>query len=271
MKTSNVLASLLFGSLAVAAPFDKRALVTKTEVVVETVIVYTTVWEGEAASTVAAATTSAGLFYEQPQPHKPSSKEAKPTSAAPIYTPQPPPAQPKPSSSAYVAPPPPPPSSSSVYTPPPAQYTPPPAPVYTPPPPPASSAAPAPPASSQAPSNPPSNGGGDQHHGDITIYDNTGAAGACGKPLTDDMMIVALAHGAFGASTYNYMTGEATNPWCGQKITIEYEGNTIDAVIQDLCPGCAGEYDIDLSLAAWKALTGLDEKTRLQANWWKAT
>ncbi|KAF2737365.1 hypothetical protein EJ04DRAFT_126880 [Polyplosphaeria fusca] len=264
MKSSTVLASLLFGSLAVAAPVDKRALATKYETVVETVVVYTTVWEGEAPSTVAAEATSSapGLFYEQPS--KPSSVAAQPTtSAAPAYTP-PPVAPSKPSSSSAYVPPPPPPSSSSVYTPPPQQYTPPPSPAYTPPPAPASSAAPA--QSSQAPSN--GGGGGDSHHGDITIYDNTGAAGACGKPLTDDMMIVALAHGAFGASTYDYMTGEATNPWCGKTITIEYNGNKIEAEIQDLCPGCDGEYDIDLSLSAWKALTGLDEKTRLQADWW---
>ncbi|KAF1849975.1 uncharacterized protein K460DRAFT_255432, partial [Cucurbitaria berberidis CBS 394.84] len=103
---------------------------------------------------------------------------------------------------------------------------------------------------------------------DITIYDNNGGFGACGTELHDTDMIVALAQPAWGASTYNVMTGAATNPWCGQKIQIEYEGNSIQATIMDLCPGCA-DHDIDLSLAAWKKLTGKDEKTRLKASWSK--
>jgi hypothetical protein len=103
---------------------------------------------------------------------------------------------------------------------------------------------------------------------DITIYDNNGGYGACGTKLYDTDMIVALAQPAWGASTYDVMTGAATNPWCGQKIKIDYNGNSIEATIMDLCPGCVGN-DIDLSLAAWKQLTGLDEKTRLKASWSK--
>ncbi|ENI02846.1 hypothetical protein COCC4DRAFT_101623, partial [Bipolaris maydis ATCC 48331] len=103
----------------------------------------------------------------------------------------------------------------------------------------------------------------------ITVYDNNGAAGACGEPLTDDMMVVAIAKGAWnakGGSTYNVMTGASSNPWCGAKINIEYEGKTCEATIMDMCPGCDGPYDIDLSRAAWKAL-GITETTRLKANW----
>lgn len=274
MKTSNVLATVFFGAMAAAAPFDKRALVTKTELVVETVVVYTTVYGDDVP--VAPATTTPGLFFEQP-----ASSEVVPTSTA-AYTPPvvEAPASSAPASSA--------PASSSVFTPAPAPtstYTPPvveapssvvtPAPepssVYTPPAPSSTYVAPAPVSSAVVEAAQPSSAPaatGDKMHGDITIYDNTGTAGACGKPLYDTDMIVALAEPTWGQSTYDVQTGESTNPWCGQKIAISYKGTTITATIMDLCPGCVGQ-DIDLSLAAWKALTGLDEKTRLQADWWK--
>lgn len=286
MKTSNVLASLLCSSLAAAvphhqhvhkhAPFHKRALVTKTELVVETVLIFTTVYPDDtpAATVAPAATSEPGLFYE-----KPSSKKA--SSSAPAYTP---PAEPaKPSSSSVYTPPPapssvytPPPAPSSVYTPPPAEsssvYTPPPAEsssIYTPAA--VSSAAPAAaPAQSSAPASGGGATGGSEHYsGDITIYDNTGAAGACGEPLYDSMEICAIAQPLWdkkGGSTYDRMTGKATNPYCGKYATITYNGNTITCQIMDLCPGCTGN-DLDLSVKSWKALTGSDEKTRYQATW----
>ncbi|KAF2704758.1 hypothetical protein K504DRAFT_389300, partial [Pleomassaria siparia CBS 279.74] len=103
----------------------------------------------------------------------------------------------------------------------------------------------------------------------ITIYDNNGGYGACGTILHDTDHIVALSVETWGSSTYDVMTGAATNPWCGQKITIDYKGNQVEATIMDMCPGCKGK-DIDLSLATWTELTGLAEKTRLTANWWKS-
>ncbi|OAL48859.1 hypothetical protein IQ07DRAFT_88989 [Pyrenochaeta sp. DS3sAY3a] len=261
MKSSTVLASLLFGAFAAAAPVDKRALAYKTEVVTETVVIYTTVYDEDPVPT-----TLQGLFYEQPQAT--TTADVQPTSA------------PAPASSAApkVEEP------ASVYTPP-VVETPAPAPTPTPAAAPVveqpkveaqptteQAAAPAPAATSAAPAPAPATGGtttGETFTNvDITIYDNNGAKGACGTDLYDTDMIVALAQPAWGASTYDVMTGEATNPWCGQKIQIEYEGNSIQATIMDLCPGCAG-HDIDLSLAAWKALTGKDEKTRLKASWSK--
>jgi hypothetical protein len=104
----------------------------------------------------------------------------------------------------------------------------------------------------------------------ITIYDNSGSPGACGSDLYDKDVFVALAKPAWGKSTFEISTGAATNPWCGQNITIEYHGREINATILDMCPGCSG-YNIDLSLAAWKELTKLDEKTILKASWWKFT
>jgi hypothetical protein len=106
----------------------------------------------------------------------------------------------------------------------------------------------------------------------MTVYDNYNTEGACGVKLTDDMPVVALGQSAWGKSTYDVMTGASTNPWCGKSITVAYtdpqgETKTTVAKIMDLCPGCPGDFDIDLSRASWHAL-GLKEPTRLKADWW---
>jgi hypothetical protein len=272
MKTPTLLASVLFGAMAAAAPFDKRALVTRTQVVTETVLVYTTVYADEVP--VAPATTTPGLFFE-----KPKSSSAAPSSTS-VYTPPavaPSSAAPAPAPSSTFTPP----APSSAYTPPVAEVpsstvvpAPQPTIVNTPAPQPTSVYVPPAPVSSvvvapQPSSAPPtSNPTGEKHEGDITVYDTFGAFGACGTALNDSDMIVALSAEAMGASTYNVMTGEATNPWCGQKITISYNGNQVDATIMDKCPGCKG-YDIDCSRGVWKAL-GINEDTRLQATWSKS-
>lgn len=105
---------------------------------------------------------------------------------------------------------------------------------------------------------------------DITVYDNDGSYGACSTKLYDNDTIVALAKPTWGQSTYNIMTGRATNPWCGQKIQIQYNSRFVEATVMDLCPSCVG-HDIDLSLAAWNELTGNIEKTRLKGSWIKLT
>lgn len=274
MKTSAVLVSMLFGSLAVAAPVDKRALAYKTEVVTETIVVWTTVYD-DGAEVAQATTTPAGYFYEQPKAssvaavptssqappaaQKPSSAAAPPAPQAPTPAPAPTPTpspveQPKPETSAYVAP-----VAAPVAAPAPASSA-----VYVAPAPAASS-----PAAQPASGGSTSSGSAQFKDVDITIYDNDkGGFGACGTKLVDTDMIVALAQPAWGASTYDRMTGAATNPWCGQKIKVEYEGRSVEATIMDMCPGCSG-HDIDLSVAAWKALTGSDVKTRYKASWSK--
>lgn len=315
MKTSSVIASLLFGSFAVAAPFDRRALVYKYETVVETVVVYTTVYgdlptSAPASSatptpsaTAATTTSGAGEFYQQPKPASSppveavSSAPAPPAFTPPAFTPPvetptststptptPTPA-PAPAPETPVAPAPAP-ASSSVEAPAPPAYTPPaytpsPAPTPSPVPAPAPAPAPAPPVSSEAPApaySAPSQAtsyatgmtaGSSFSDVDITVYDNTGAAGACGEALHDDDIVVAIAQGAWnkmGGSTYNTQTGAATNPWCGKKVEVQYNGGSVVATIMDLCPGCMGMYDVDLSRGAWKAL-GIDETTRLKASW----
>lgn len=295
MKTSAVLASILFGSYAVAAPFDRRALVYKTEVVTETVVVYTTVWDDEPVAQP--TTTSAGEFYEQPsKPSTTSTAVVVPSSSA-VVTPQAAPTKAAPTSSkaapAYT--PVVPEKPSSVYTPPvetpTSVYTPAPAPVssYVAPPPapeptttavasptpePVYSQAPAP--SSAAPSYGSSSGGvssgASYDNVEITVYDmNVGDYGACGEVQSDDSKVVAISIGAWnemGGSIHNVMTGESSNPWCGKEVEIEYQGHTATAKIMDMCPGCVNKYDIDLSRSVWAEL-GLSETTRYHGVNWK--
>lgn len=280
MKTSQVLASVLFGSMAAAFPF-KRDLVTTTQVAFETVIVYTTVWEDD-VPVAEATTTAGGYFYEQPS-------EAETTPAAtssPAYTPSPvqepssvytppveTPAAPAPEVVSSSPAPAPAPVVESSTTPAPAApttseaaYTPAPSPA------PATSAAPTP-ATSAAPqqqsaesSYSSSSSTGESFSSvDMTINPVTGALGACGEPMYPTDLTVALAQPAWGASTYDTMTGKATNKWCGQKIRIEYGGKSVDATIMDMCPGCSG-HDIDLSDATWAAI-GMTEWTRVQGSW----
>lgn len=279
MKTSQVLASVLFGSMAAAIPF-KRDLVTKTEVAIETVIVYTTVWEDD-LPVAEATTTAGGYFYEQP-----SAVETTPAAVStPAYTPAPAPVQ----------------EPSSVYTPPvetpaapsaevvpsaapapepvvessapapaaptttEAAYTPAPAPATSEAAPAATSAAAAPETQQQSSSSGSSSTGETFSDVDLTINPVNGALGACGEPMNPEDITVALAQPAWGASTYDTMTGKATNKWCGQKIRIEYNGKSVDATIMDMCPGCAG-HDIDLSDGAWAAI-GMTEWTRVKGSW----
>lgn len=282
MKYSQVLVSALFGSMVAAAPF-KRDLVTKTEVAYETVVIYTTVWDDEVPVPEATTTTGGGYFYEQP-----TEAETTPTATStPAYTP------PKEPTSVYTPPvetPAPAPTSSAVVVSSPApapkpvetSTTPTPAPAapttteaaYTPAP--VTSAAPvattpaaAPPAPAAPPAQEQSTGSSSTGESfssvDLTINPLNGALGACGEPMHATDFYVALAAPAWGASTYDTMTGKATNKWCGQKIKIEYGGKSVDATIMDMCPGCAG-HDLDLSDAAWEAI-GMTEWTRVQGSW----
>lgn len=266
MKTFNVLASALFGAMAVAVPLQKREMVTATHTVVETVVVYTTVWEADAA-----ATSAPGLFYESPSQHdQPSPAPASETAA---YTPpvNTPPAVPEPSS-VYTPPAAPSlePAPSSAYTPP--ANTPSPAPepssVYTPPAAPASSAAAAPAPSAAAESG--SSGTSSAYTnnaGSITLNLFDGHLGSCGKNIPNDGNMVALATDLMGAMTFDPATGNPVNKWCGQQIEITYKGKTATAVIGDSCPGCT-DGGLDLPPALWDTLVG-GPGDRLQGATWK--
>lgn len=283
MKSSQVLASVLFGSMAAAFPF-KRDLVTKTEVAIETVIVYTTVWEDD-LPVAEATTTAGGYFYEQPS----AKAETTPAATSAAFTPAPAPVQepssiytppvetpaapaPKEVVASSAAPAPKPVETSAAPAPAApttteAAYTPAPAPATTEAAPAATTAAAAPAEQQSYQSSGSSSTGESFSDVDLTINPLTGALGACGEPMHASDLYVAIAQSAWGASTYDTMTGKATNKWCGQKIRIEYNGKSVDATVMDMCPGCAG-HDIDLSDAAWEAI-GMTEWTRVKGSWSK--
>lgn len=255
MKTSAV-ASLLFGTLAIAAPLEKRRYVTKTSVVVQTEIVYVTVYGDQAP--VAEATSTPGLFYEQPPKKSSSSSAAAPTSTStkkeePAYTPP----APAPSSTTTAAPAP---EPTSVYTPPPAPSTS----AYVAPAPAPSSTTPEAPAPSAT--TPPSSGDGNEYEGEMTVYDTYGGYGACGTLLSDDEMTAAISKDSWGADVWGSADNINKNPWCGKSATVTYNGQSITVKILDKCQGCVPG-DIDLTRAAWNKLTGNAYGSRVAATW----
>lgn len=278
MKTSSIVASVLFGSMAAAAPMlHKRAYVTHTETLIQTEVTYTTVYadapaaaqptgaffeQTKKASTAAAAVpTKASSSYVAPvkpssvapvAPVKPSSvapvkpSSVKPTTQAPAPTTTQAPAPVKPTTTQAPAP---------------AKPTTTPAAVAKP----TTSAAAAAPVASEAAA--PASGGASHSGGSMTIHPFGGALGSCGKPIADTDMMVALADDTYGASTYDVATGNPTNKWCGQKINITYKGKTVPATIMDKCAGCTNG-GLDVSPALWQALTGTTVGDRLYGMTW---
>ncbi|KAJ7509098.1 Non-catalytic module family EXPN protein [Mycena galericulata] len=79
--------------------------------------------------------------------------------------------------------------------------------------------------------------------GIATYYDPNGGTGACGTTLQNSDFIVAL-----GEDTWN---GGA---YCGDTVTVNYNGASIQVTVKNLCPGCQGSDGIDLSEGAMAAL-----------------
>ncbi|KAI0645357.1 RlpA-like double-psi beta-barrel-protein domain-containing protein-containing protein [Trametes meyenii] len=87
-----------------------------------------------------------------------------------------------------------------------------------------------------------------------TFYNPNGGTGACGKPLQNSDLIVAL-------SSAQYSGGSN----CGRRIAVHYQGKSVDATVEDRCPGC-GSGSIDLSPAAFQQLAPLSAG-RIQVTW----
>jgi len=261
MKTSNVLASVLFSTMALAAPVDKRAYATKTEIHMEYYTVFTTV---TGVKPSAAATSDPALFYEAPKPEittqqqptvvtTSSSSSSTSTSVVAPVVPKPivPAEKPKPTTTSTTPPP--------AYTAPPAPTTaeapPAPKPTTAEAPPPSTTAVEAPkPEATEASSG----GGGDgevHKGGSYTMNYYKGGLGACGDPVDDGSLSVALAVDVFGDATVDYMTGKTNNPWCGKKIEITNGGKTAIAYVKDRCSGCTNG-GLDATPALWEATTG---------------
>lgn len=101
----------------------------------------------------------------------------------------------------------------------------------------------------------PSSGSSDSslnYGGFATYFYQNGNAGACGTVHSDSDFICAMDQTRYGNS------GNAS-PLCGQQVQItnQNNGNTVVVTIADDCPTCANENSIDLSVAAFEALSDL--------------
>ncbi|KAJ6484723.1 RlpA-like double-psi beta-barrel-protein domain-containing protein-containing protein [Mycena sanguinolenta] len=81
-----------------------------------------------------------------------------------------------------------------------------------------------------------------QENGLTAWYLPNGGIGACGNVLQNGDFIVALGEGNWDDGAH-----------CGQTVNVQYQDNTIQVTVQDLCPGCQGD-NIDLSEGAMAAL-----------------
>ncbi|CAK7273677.1 hypothetical protein SEPCBS119000_005782 [Sporothrix epigloea] len=282
MKYSAII-SLGLASLAVAQPHNHHAHARahekrnahkrdveiqytthwETVIVTEYVDLTTTSWitagaSSTSTSSVAATTSSVSQqvpdqFFEIPVSSSTTSTSSTPTilaqptssSPAPVYV------QPTTSSAPVVVPT----TSTSVYTPPAPATTSSTeaAPVAAP----TSAAAPAPVAAPVAAADDSS----DSFTGDMTYY--TVGLGACGNDQTGDDMtenIVAISVDQMGSQSNG-------NPMCGQTITIQANGNTATATVQDKCMGCAYGA-IDVSEKVFLAIFGDLGVGRAQVTWW---
>ncbi|RDX44878.1 barwin-like endoglucanase [Lentinus brumalis] len=90
--------------------------------------------------------------------------------------------------------------------------------------------------------------------GDATYYLPNGGLGACGSPIQNSDFAVAL-------SSSQYSGGSN----CGRRISVQYQGKSVQATVRDLCPGCASG-SIDLTSSAFQQLASLDAG-RIQVTW----
>ncbi|KAF7372877.1 Non-Catalytic module family EXPN protein [Mycena sanguinolenta] len=82
-------------------------------------------------------------------------------------------------------------------------------------------------------------------NGIATYYDPNGGYGACGNILQNSDYVVALGPNDWAGGSH-----------CGQTVTVQYAGRSVNVVVQDLCPGCQGDHGIDLTEPAMGTLDG---------------
>ncbi|KAJ6484739.1 RlpA-like double-psi beta-barrel-protein domain-containing protein-containing protein [Mycena sanguinolenta] len=81
-----------------------------------------------------------------------------------------------------------------------------------------------------------------QENGLAAYYDPNGEVSPCGSVLQNGDFIVALGEANWDDGAH-----------CGQTVNVQYQGNTVQVTVQDLCPGCPDNI-IDLSEGAMAAL-----------------
>ncbi|KAJ3968641.1 RlpA-like double-psi beta-barrel-protein domain-containing protein-containing protein [Lentinula raphanica] len=92
---------------------------------------------------------------------------------------------------------------------------------------------------------------GTTYTGAATYYDQGGVAGACGTVHTDQDFIVAVQSAMFSQDL------------CGKTVVItnDASGAQTTATVADECPGCSTSTSLDLSVAAFEALSDLSVGT----------
>jgi len=82
-----------------------------------------------------------------------------------------------------------------------------------------------------------------------TYYYQQGNYGACGDKHGDSDLIVAIDHERYGSIN-------AVSSLCGKKVNIvnTENGNTVTALIADVCPTCINGNSLDMSLGTFQAL-----------------
>ena len=104
------------------------------------------------------------------------------------------------------------------------------------------------------------------YKGDGTFYSPSVGFGSCGRQNSDTDHVAALATGSM--SVYN-PANPNNNPLCGHKVKVWQAGkpgNSVVVAIEDTCPGCHGQYDLDLSPAAFNKLANPDVG-RIKIEW----
>ncbi|OCH93981.1 barwin-like endoglucanase [Obba rivulosa] len=91
--------------------------------------------------------------------------------------------------------------------------------------------------------------------GEITYYNTENGYGACGTQLSDSGYTAALSSDVYDNGAY-----------CGQSIQIEWQGNTVTATVEDLCPGCDST-SVDLTPTAFEALAPTSVGVLSGATW----
>ena len=89
---------------------------------------------------------------------------------------------------------------------------------------------------------------------------------ACGTTPVDTDMVVALPVSKFGS-----LPNQNNNPSCEKCITVTGTLGSSIAKVQDVCGGCPGENDVDLSPELFKKVVGDESVGRKDVTWtWSA-
>ncbi|VDB83042.1 unnamed protein product [Peniophora sp. CBMAI 1063] len=93
--------------------------------------------------------------------------------------------------------------------------------------------------------------------GKATFFYQEGGTGSCGNKNSDSTLLVAVQEDRMNSSL------------CGKKVEIinTANGKSVEATVQDTCPGCANANSLDLSVAAFDAIG--DEATGVLNIKWK--